>query len=295
MTDKSQISIAVWVSEGERAMVKVAADHLARALSGAAGVPWTCDGVFSPDFETLLRSEAPIILTSFLPELEKMVEPWPRAEQRLRAAYAALGARGNPVFICTIFRHVGGEEESQRAKDLRIRTRRLNLLAAEISRESRAYVIDLDRVLADIGARRLQTDYRLAGAAALETAAHFMALTLLTDGLDALVPFEIQDAARAILIPLRPAIDAAYGAKAEVTPKKNLLSMGQGRRKQLVSPVVDSDQENHVGWLIRQVLHGNIGPAAALDKLVQAVRRRGLRESALLLASGLAKPIRRKH
>jgi len=295
MTEKSHIPIAALVSEEERAAVQLAAAHLARALSQAAAVPWTCDCVFRPDIEALRPGgDAAIIVTSFLPELEKIEEPWPQAEQRLRAAYTALGERGIPVFICTILRHVGHDEKQEAAAALLLRIRRLNFLAAEISREMGTYVIDLDRVLADIGARRLQTDYRLAGNAAAEMAGHFIALTLVSNGFDALVSFEIQDAARVILASSRPTIAEPNNAKPVVTLRKDLMTLGQGRRKQTVSPVAYTVQENYSGWLVRQVLRGMIGPSEAFRRLIQAVRRRGVRESAALLASGLSKQINRK-
>jgi hypothetical protein len=295
MTEKSHISIAGFVSEGERAAVQLAASHIEQALSQAADVPWTCDCVFSPDMETLRRrSDAAIIVTSLLPELGTIEESWPRAEQRLRTAYAALCERGATVFICTILRHVGRDEEPEAAEALRIRIRRLNLLAAEISREMGAYVIDLDRILADIGARRLQTDYRLAGNAAADMAGHFIALTLINNAFDSFVSFEVQDAAEAILTSCRPAIAEPESGKPEVTLRKDLVSLGKGRRKQIVSPVQYTVQKNYSVWLVRQVLRGAIGPAEALQRLVQAVRRRGVRESAGLLAAGLSKQKRKK-
>ena len=294
MTRKPHISIAAFVSEGERAAVQLATRHLARALSQAADIPWTCDSVFSPDMETLRQGgDAAIIVTSFLPELGEIEEPWPRAEQRLRTAYAALGQRGVPVFICTILRHVVVDEGPDAAAALRIRIRRLNLLAAKISHESGAYVIDLDRVLADIGARRLQTDYRLAGNAAAEMAGHFIALTLINNGLDAFVSFEVQDAAKAILTASQPAIARSDSDKPVVTIWKPRLSLGQKRRKQIVTPV-RYPEENYVGWLVQQVLRGRIGPAEVFQGLVQTVRRRGVRETAVLFVSGLSKQINRK-
>jgi hypothetical protein len=291
---ESPISIAAFVSEGERASVQLAAGHIGQALSQAADIPWTCGCVFTPELESLGQGNAAIIVTSFLPELKKTEEPWPQAEQRLRTAYATLGARGTPIFICTVLRHVGRDEEPESAAALRLQIRRLNLLAAEISRETGACVIDLDRVLADIGARRLQTDYRLRGNPAAEVAGHFIALTLINNALDALVPFEVQDAARAILTSRRPDIAGPDSSRPEILLGNDLLSMGQGRRKQTVLPVIDTDQENHVGWLIRQVLQGRVGAAEAVEKLIQAVRRRGLRESVLLLASGLSRHLTHK-
>jgi len=295
MSEKSHISIAAFVTENERAAVQLAADHIARALGHAADVRWTCDCIFSPGMETLQRgSDAAIIVTSFLPELGKVEESWPQAEQRLRTAYTALGERGAPVFICTILRHVGRDVEPETAAALRIRIRRLNLLAAELSRATGAYVIDLDRVLADIGARRLQTDYRLAGNAVADRVGHFIALTLVSNALDAFVSFEVQDAARAILTSCQPPIAGLDSAKPENTLWKGLLPIGRGRRKQIVSPVMYTVQENYAGWLVRQVLRGTIGPGEAFHRLVQAIRRRGIWETAVLFASGLSRQVNRK-
>jgi hypothetical protein len=292
MTGKSHLSIVASVAESERAAMNLAAGHLAQSLSQAAGVPWTCVCTFNLPGPPATGDTA-IIVTSFLPELEKIAEPWPQTEQRLRAAYTALAAGGIPVFICTVLRHVGPDIETEFADALLIRIRRLNLLAAEISRETCVFVIDLDRVLADIGARRLQTDHRLTGDAAA-TAGHFIALTLITNGLDAVAPFELQDAARALLAASPPAIAELDGAKPGITLRKGLMAMGQGKRKQIVSPVLHTVEENYIGWLTRQILQGRIGPREALQRFISAVRRRGVRESAALLASGLSKQISRK-
>jgi hypothetical protein len=294
MTVQNHLSIAGFVTEDERGAVRAACRHVAQSLSQAAETAWTCDAAFVSDLEALgAESGAAILVSSLLPELEKIGEPWTAVEQRLRQAYAALAERGIPVFVCTVLRHVDPGVGAE-AGALRLRIRRLNLLAAEISRESGIFVIDLDRVLADIGARRLQTDYRLAGSAAAEMAGHFMAVTMVTNGIDALVPFEIQDAARAVLLANRPGIAGVDSTQPQITIKKALLSLGQGRRKQIVAPVGYTEDENYAGWLVRQVLRGAIGPGEALRRLFQAVRRRGVRGSATLLATGLSRQINRK-
>src|SRR5207302_7755388 len=81
---------------------------------------------------------------------------------------ALLQTGATHVFLCNIFRRVPeiahcyyGTRES-----LQERIQRFNVLAAEVSQDTGAYVIDLDRALADIGGRVLQTDYRLGNAAA---------------------------------------------------------------------------------------------------------------------------------
>jgi hypothetical protein len=292
MSETSHISIAAFVSENERTAVQLAAGQIAQALSQAAKTPWTCDPIFVPDMEALQKeNDAAIFMTSLVPELRKGEEPWPVVEKRLRKAYAALCERGNPVFICTILRHVDGRAD---ADGLRIHIRRLNLLAAEISRETGAYVIDIDRVLANAGARWLQTDYRLGGNAAVEIAGHFIALTLINNAFDALVSFEIQDGAREILAANRPETAKADTTKVPVTIKQDLRSMGQGRRKQTVLPVVYTDREVYAGWFLRQVLRGRIGPAEVIHRMREVVRLHGVRESAVLVASLLFRQLQRR-
>lgn len=296
MATESRIYVSAFVSEGEQAAVRLAAGHIARALGQAADVPWTCDWVFSPDMETLRRNrDGSIILTSLVPALGDMEESWSRVEERLRTAYVALSERGVPVFISTILRHVGHEEKVELAAAIRIRIRRLNLLASEISRETGAYVIDLDRILADIGARRLRTDYRLVGDAAAEMAGYFISLAVISNALDAFVSAEIQDAARVILTSSRPVVAAPEGAKSDIARRMNLQSMGHGRQKQIVSTVTYTIQESYSEWLLRQVLKGGIEPTQVLRRLVQAVRRRGVRETAARLGSGLSRLMTRKN
>jgi hypothetical protein len=294
MTRPSQLSIAALVSEGERSAVNLGADHIARALSEAAGAPWAIDVSFASHWDEIPQgSGARIIVTSLLTELGACDESWPESAARMRAAYGSLTEGGAPVFICTIFRHVARTDEPKSDTALRLRIRRLNLLAAEISRETRAYVIDVDRVMADIGARSLQTDCRLTGQAAAEVAGHFIALTLVGNALDDVVSFEIQDAAKAILASSRPSIAGIEAKKAAVTLANPLRAVGQGRQQQVVVPTLSTVPRDS-GTLIRQVLQGSIKPGAAYRRLVKAVRSHGVRKSAALIAMGLSKQFKRK-
>ena len=144
---------------------------------------------------------------------------------------------------------------------------------------------DYHRLLADVGARRLGTDYRLQGAAAADLAGNAIAMEIILNGLDAFASVDVQDRARAVLAEYKSAV-----ALPEIRPL-NLISMGQGRRKQIVTTVIDTDQEAHVGWLIQQVLKRQITPLEASNKLLQAVRRRGPKESLAMLASGVVRLI----
>jgi hypothetical protein len=282
------IPILAVVTTDERGVVEAAAGHLADALSKATGETWTCRCDFATDLSAISGATAgSVVVTSLCVQLARLDTPWADLEQVLRSSYSALCETGDPIMICTILRHVEGETDREKADQTRRRLRQLNLLATELSREYGALIIDLDRILADIGARRLNTDHRLGGTAAVDVAGKAVAVSIVANALDAFAPVDAQDAARAILESYRPAV--ATGPEIKPT---NLMALGRGRRKQLASTVTDTVQENHVVWLIRQVLTRQIGPGEAFDKLVQAVRRRGARESVALLASGIARLFR---
>jgi hypothetical protein len=267
----------------ERAAVDGACGNIVRALGEASGTPWKCDCRFVAGHADLQNAHVgSILVTSLVLEVDTP-EPWTDVEQRLRGIYTGLCARRDPVFICTVLRHTGVTEPHGSRR--RIRIRRLNLLAAEISREHGAFVIDIDRQLADVGARRLATDYRLQGAAAADIAGNAIAMEIILNGLDNLASVDVQDRARVVLAEYKSAV-----ALPEIRPN-NLMSMGQGRRKQIVTTIIDTDQEAHVGWLIQQVLRRQITPLEASNKLLQAVRRRGAKESLAVLASGVVRLI----
>src|SRR5207244_6647641 len=140
-----------------------------------------------------------VVVTSLCIQLVRLYTSWADLEQDLRSSYSALCEAGDPVMICTILRHVEGETDREKADHTRRRLRQLNLLATELSREYGALIIDLDRILADIGAGRLNTDYRLGGAAAVDVAGKAVAVSIVAHALDAFAPVDVQDAARAVL------------------------------------------------------------------------------------------------
>jgi hypothetical protein len=273
------------VSDNERAVVELAASHLADALSRTSGQSWRCPCRFESGVDALVgATSGSVVVTSLLLHLEDIERPWPEVEAELCRSYAALCEAGDPVLICTILRHVDAAVDVERAARIRRRVRKLNLLATEISRQFGALVIDIDRVLADVGARRLETDYALGGSVAAEFASKTMALCIATNALDAFASVKIQDGARAILEGYRLALGLSTD-----DIMMDLMALGQGRRKQRVATTTDTVQENHVGWLVRQMLKGRIGGREAFGKLAGAVRRRGARESAVLLFSGVSR------
>jgi hypothetical protein len=286
------VPILAAVTANERTVVEQAARHLADALAQAAGESWTCPCSFAPDLNGLAGEPAgKIVVTSLLLSLADIDRPWPEVEQALHGSYKALCEAGDPVLICTILRHVetAGEAAAdvERAARIRRRLRQLNLLATELSRQYGALVIDIDRALADVGARRLATDYHLGGALAAAFASKTVALCIATNALDAFAPVKLQDAATAILAGDQPA-----GGLSTEQMMTDVTAVGLGRRRQRVSTQTSVVEGDHISWLVRQVLKRQIGPQAAFAKLAGAVRRRGARESAVLLVSGVSRALR---
>ncbi|MBM9400292.1 SGNH/GDSL hydrolase family protein [Gluconacetobacter azotocaptans] len=279
----TQISVAAFVPPGEQATVARAAQILQAGLADE-GAKLACATV--ADFDGLRTAAGTIRIASLTPELglERLDTPWSEVEQRLRQDYAALCDSGDPVLITTIFRHIGAQRDPDRAEAILVRLRRLNLLATELSRAYGLFVIDLDRIFSDVGAVRVMTDYGMDGHDAAELAGHALALGIVDNALDAALPFEAQERVKRAITASRPAIQPPP----DLVPG-NLMTMGKGRRRQVVSTITDSVQDNHVGWLIRQVLKGQIPPRQAADKLIHAVRRRGVQESLGLLTSGMVR------
>ncbi|MBB2201000.1 SGNH/GDSL hydrolase family protein [Gluconacetobacter tumulisoli] len=276
----TRISVAFFTSRAEQTAAARAA-HLLQAGLGDVGATLACSTAV--DFDSL-RAAPPgtIRIASLTPELDQLDTPWSEVEQRLRRDYAALCDGGDPVLVATIFRHIPGQWDPDRAEATLIRIRRLNLLATELSRAYGVFVVDLDRIFSDVGAIRVQTDYGMGGHAAAELAGHALALGIVENALDAALPFEAQERVKQTITASQPALRPAP----DLVPG-NLMTMGRGRRRQVVSTITDSVQDNHVGWLIRQVLKGQIPPGQAMDKLIHAVRRRGVQESLGLLTSGM--------
>lgn len=287
------IPIRALVQANERSAVTTMARTLQERLSQAAAEPASVVCSFADSFSDLQKPHEPsIIITSLLLETDNYQEDWMELEGRLRSRYAALAEdAASIVFVTTVFRHISEGDAAQRQL-LRLRIRRLNRLAADLSREYGIMVIDLDRDLADIGGLRLRTDYRLGGEYAEQVAARSMARAIVSAGLDNHVPFELQ-----ILVQEALAKDQ-FGflapAATEVAPS-NVLVLKSGRQKQAVITIVNTSSESHAGWLFHLLLSGQYSFKDAFMKLKSSVAKRGLRASILMLvAAAKAAPIAHK-
>jgi hypothetical protein len=286
------IPISAVVHANERSAVATMAHMLQEYLTQAAGEPASVTCTFGDSLADLETADGPaVVITSLLLEADHYEEEWSAVETRLRSQYAALAVNAsNTAFVTTVFRHVSANVGSLRDR-LRHRIRRLNRLAADLSREYGIMVIDLDRDLADIGGRRLRTDYRLEGEYAEQVVARSMARAVVSAGLDNHVPFELQVLVQEALAKDQAAISVP--AAADVAPS-NVLVMKSGRQKQAVKTIVSTNSESHAGWLVYLLLSGRYSLKDAFAKFRGSVARRGLRASVLMLvAAAKEAPLRR--
>jgi hypothetical protein len=279
---KRPIVLAAKVEDSELDAIRLAAGLLQKSLS-EAGEPIEVQYRPCSSFDEMKRSQNDaIVLTSLLAEVENYAEPWATVERRLQDYYAALSEKtGGQIFVLTVFRYVGTNEHQDSSAKL-VRIRQLNRLAADLSRRYGVLVVDLDRDLANVGARRLQTNYRLGGGLVTSLVGRSIALALLSAGLDEYVAFDIQDEARNAI--LRDRSDFNLPLVTDVAPS-NTLSLTSGRRKQVVKTIVDNNSESHASWLIHLLLSGKLGIGDAAKKLQKSIARRGIGASTILLLS----------
>jgi hypothetical protein len=290
MSSTAPIVMGARVVAVERPIIELAVRQLEASLNAASASGFSIRIEFIDPETVAPPVGARIVLISLRAEAIRLAEPWLETERRLRGQCKALLDNNAIVFVCAVFRHVSPGHDMSREK--RIRIRRLNLLVTEISRETGLFVIDLDRELADIGANNLKTDYLLAGPLATAVAANCIAKTVLSYGLDDYVPFEIQDGAKPLLEHYRPTIVNSEMSASQERPL-NFIATGSGRRTQIVSTVVDTDQNRHAGALVQLFLRRQISIQEALAKLRQSVARRGLRSSSALFLAGIRQVLRK--
>jgi hypothetical protein len=206
VTAARRLRLEALVTQAERGAVHRGAALLAHGLSAADQAAWAVEYAY-PDMIADIAAGPAAVVTSLLGEVARFEEPWSAREALLWETYRRLcGDQARPVYVFTVLRHVPASVPQR--MDILVRIRRLNLLAALLSHELGLLVVDIDRDLADIGARALATDYRLGGQAAARAAAKSLAMTMLLAGLDEAVPFPLQEAARKLIKPV-PAAPAA--------------------------------------------------------------------------------------
>ena len=155
-------------------------------------------GALPPGFQPpRARSHPDVFIASLLPELGRSPEAPETTESRWRDHLTLLQDTGATVFICTVYRHIGGIADPEERRATLERVRRLNLLAVNLSHSLGVGVIDLDRAFAERGADVLKTDHRLNGRIAAELIGHTVLSALLSMGLDAVLDPGLQETMRA--------------------------------------------------------------------------------------------------
>jgi hypothetical protein len=286
------ITLQALVTPGEQPCISKAAALLADSLNAVGGdAAWSVEARFVDSPDQFDISDESIVVVSLLPEVDRD-EEWAVTAQRLRDDFTKLVEAGAlNLFVCTVLRHAGGADEPLSAvRARRTRIRRLNMLAIELSHELGLFVVDIDRDIAALGARSLETDYRLLGSYAPEAAGKALALSLLLVGLDAVVPVEVQTAARDQLA-LRPVPQVGVAGPRVRMSGGKAVAVKAGRRTQVIEAALDTQDESMVARFITQVLKGRLPMGEAFGLLVGTVRRHGVRTSATRLVGGMRKVV----
>jgi len=202
MNSRAPIVIEAVVDGAERAALVAAGKQLGACLESVTAAPWPVELRFRDSIAAVGPPDrSTIVIASFLPEVERWDEPIAVTDARWRKQLASLDDTLFCVLVCTVFRCIAtapGRRHLDAAPARTERIRRVNLLAAELSHDTGVGVIDIDRVIAHVGARLLGTDYRLTGSMAAEVAAHAIVSALLSFGLDGVVPADVQDRATGV-------------------------------------------------------------------------------------------------
>lgn len=199
MTSHAPLVIDAIVADTERPALDAVAEQLRECLSAACGEAWPVAVRFRESLADVDAEDPPaVVVASLLPEADATGETLAATEARWREQLSSLPGDPRPhALLCTVFRHVapplGDAGDALPAK--RERIRRLNMMAIDLSHDTGAGVVDIDRAFSHVGARALATDHLLAGRAAAEVAAHTIVAGILAAGLDDVVPPEIQERA----------------------------------------------------------------------------------------------------
>jgi len=265
--------------DSERLALEGAAEELSRCL--------TAEGVsgFAIDVRhhSALLDSAPaagprLIVASLLREYFAAEESVSAIERRLRRDFSTLAKDGgSQVFLCTVFRRVDqktGAVGSAAAYQGLERIRRLNLLAAQLSHDFDINIIDVDRSLAHIGGRVLDTDLTLRGSAAVSVVKDVIVSTLFAAGLDAFCSPELQEAAKAryeqsrtpVVRPVQHHVSASWLNYAQADPHK---------ARQTYALALPRSRKLSDIWL--NLRDGRATPAETLRIVIRATKRRLLR------------------
>ena len=262
-----RLSILAVATPEEVAAIRLAAERMSVAVGESGG----------PVIEVLTGTagRADLSIASLLPEAETD-GGWPATSRRLREQVAGLRRRAGRVYLCTIFRHAPGPDARVPIASIR----KLNLLALELSRELGVFVVDVDRALADAGARSFETDYRLQGPLAAEAVAREIVVTLVATGFEAAFSREAQVRLKALLEGWSPAWSAAW--------RDAPASAVNDRRARTTSALGGalSSSDAQAALALRQLARGQMSLREGFGLAARMVRERGLMGSLTIAMRG---------
>jgi hypothetical protein len=172
---------------------------LATHMSAALGQPWPISLSCGPP-ELVPAPPLDLVLVSLLHEALPPYAPMPEVTARWHQALEAFAPLGAPLLLCNVFRHVPPQPFGPEAPSREVildRVRRLNLLAIELSHRHALDLADIDRGLAYLGARPLQTGFLLRGGKGIQMAADIIAGAALQGDFPPGIPFSAIQAAQA--------------------------------------------------------------------------------------------------
>jgi len=188
------------VADCEQPALVAASELLSESLHAASGISWPGELRFCASLDGIGASGRPsMIVASLQLELARPEDPVPSIVRRWQQRLAPLQAAVPWVFVCNVLRHVakGAPASGNGIPDVTIeRIRRLDIAAIELSHDTGVFVIDIDAILAHLGARNVHADFRLASAVASEAAGYAIASSILAAGADDCIPPEIQERAK---------------------------------------------------------------------------------------------------
>jgi hypothetical protein len=203
MSEATSLLIEARVDERERPAMEEARAQLQEYLVRAGAAQARVELVFAAADAPVAAASGTLVVASLMTELSRGEEPLESTTRRWLAHLGDLASQGTPVYLCNVFRHAAERARDGRPTPLLDRIRRLDLMAIQLSRDTGAGVIDIDRAFAEIGARALGCDWRLQGALAARVAGHTAARCFLSHGLEAWLDAGLQERALAASASLR--------------------------------------------------------------------------------------------
>lgn len=198
--EPSLITLALAAADFERPAVLEGVRQAATCLERAGSSTLELRVASYPDQDALMAAPLPCVaFLSLGAALDRSDDT--QVEALLTAPLEQLPGRGVAVLLLNQFRYVADRREPAQASRL-LRIRRFNRMAIGLAQRFDITLVDVDRILADLGALNLLCDYRLGSPRGQVAAGYAVARALLANGLLDRVDQVLLDRALAQLVDL---------------------------------------------------------------------------------------------